>query len=178
MEVTIGLFAGIFEENGKLLLRRREREQPHIPCEHEGDWELPGGTVEGSIWRAKNERIIGEELAREVKEETGLSIETLRMPAMYPAVYVNRESKKIDFAFVIMIGIIKEKPTIGKTIYVSPTELKDLSERPKGEQLVSGWGNRMCRMALMALCNSPRPQYRDEAQKMLSKIQRIQFRSS
>jgi 8-oxo-dGTP pyrophosphatase MutT (NUDIX family) len=173
VQVTIGLFAGIFNEEGKLLLRRRIRENPNIPCPHEGDWELPGGTVEETnVWRAEDERVIGEELAREVKEETGLSIETNFMPVMYPAIYINRQKKTIDLAFVIPVGIVQERPTIGEIIYVSPRELEELAKHPEGNQLVSGWGKRMCRMALMVLSNSPNPRYREEALSFLSEIQK------
>jgi 8-oxo-dGTP pyrophosphatase MutT (NUDIX family) len=173
VEVTIGLFAGIFDENGKVLLRKRKREDPDIPCPYEGDWELPGGTLEEeNIWKAKDERIISEELAREIKEEMGITIQISFMPAMYPAVSISKEKRRIDFAFVIPIGTIKEEPTKGENIYVSPEELRELAERPEGQQLVSGWGKRMCRMALVALSHSPNPQYQKEAEKMLAEIQR------
>jgi 8-oxo-dGTP pyrophosphatase MutT (NUDIX family) len=169
----IGLFAGIFDENGRLLLRRRRREDPNYPCLYEGDWELPGGTMEEkNIWKARDERIIGEELAREVKEETGLMIQVPFMPPMYPALYIDKEKRYVNFAFVIPLGIVREKPTIGEYLYVSPEELRKLAENPEGERLVSGWGKRMSRMALMALSHSPNPQFREEAKKMLLEIQR------
>jgi len=172
VDIKIGLFAGIFDEDGKLLLRRRKREKPNFPCPYEGDWELPGGKIEEeNIWRAKDERIIGEELVREVREETGLIIQVPFMSQMYPAVYINKERNVVDFAFLIPIGVVKERPIIGENIYVSPRELKELSKRPEGERLVSGWGKRMCRMALMALCHSSNPRYREEAKKMLCELQ-------
>jgi len=170
-EMVLGIFAGIFDESGKILLRRRKREDPNVPCFYEGEWELPGGTIEEeNIWKASDERIIGEELTREVREETGLSIEVPFMPAMYPVVYVEKERKIMDVAFVIVIGTIKEKPTVEETAYVSPKELEELAEKSEGKRLVSGWGKRMCRMALMALCHSPNPLYREEAKRMLQEI--------
>ena len=172
MEVTIGLFAGIFDENGKVLLRKRKREGPDIPCPYEGDWELPGGTLEEeNIWKVKDERVISEELAREIKEETGLTIQISFMPAMYPAVFISKEKRRIDFAFLVPIGTIKEEPTKGENIYVSPEELRELAERPEGQRLVSGWGKRMCRMALMAFYYSPNTKYQAEAKKMLLEVQ-------
>lgn len=172
MQLAVGVFAGIFDESGKILLRRRRGEILDIHYSYEGDWELPGGTVEEeNVWKAKDEKVIGEELAREIKEETGLLINVPLMPTMYPALYINEERKVLDFAFVIPIGVVKEKPRIGENIYVSPKELKELAERPEGERLISGWEKRMCRMALMALCHSPNPQYREEARRMLLEIQ-------
>ena len=172
MEVMISVFAGIYDENGKLLMRRRKKEDPNTPCPYEGDWELPGGTIEEkNIWRAKDEKIIGKELVREVREETGLQIKVTSMPTMHPAIYINQEKGIIDLAFMIPIGIVKEKPTVGENIYLTPRELKELAERPEGRRLVSGWGKRMCRMALMALCYSSNPQYKAEAKRMLLEIQ-------
>ena len=172
MEITIGLFAGIFDEDGKVLLRRRRRENPNFPCSYEGDWELPGGTIEEeNIWEEKHESVIGRELAREVREETGLSIKVPFMPAMYPAVYIDREGKTIDAAFVLPVGIVRERPAKGENIYVAPMELKELARLPEGKRVVSGWGKRMCRMALVALCHSPNSQYQEEAKRMLLEIQ-------
>lgn len=169
----ISVFAGIFNEDGKILLRRRKRESPNAPCPYEGDWELPGGTIEEeNVWKAKDERIMGQELLREVKEETGLSIEPPFIPAMYPTVYVDEQKREIDIAFVIPIGTMRDKPTVGENTYASPKELRELAQRPKGERLVSGWGSRMCRMALMALHSSPNVQFRKDAQKILSEIQK------
>jgi 8-oxo-dGTP pyrophosphatase MutT (NUDIX family) len=172
MEVAISVFAGIYDEDGKLLMRRRKKEEPSTPCPYEGDWELPGGTIEEkNIWSAKDERIIGEELVREVREETGLLIEVELMPIMHPAIYINQEKGTIDLAFMIPIGMVKEKPTVGENIYLTPSELRELAERPEGKRLVSGWGKRMCRMALMALCYSSNPQYKVEAKRMLLEVQ-------
>ena len=175
MQITIGLFAGIFDEDGKVLLRRRKRENPDFPCSYEGDWELPGGTMEEeNIWKGKDERVIGEELAREVGEETGLSIKVPFMPVMYPAVYIDSERKTIDAAFILPVGIVRERPSKGENIYVAPNELKELARRPEGKRVVSGWGKRMCRMALMALCHSPNPQYQQEGKRMLLDIEENQ----
>jgi 8-oxo-dGTP pyrophosphatase MutT (NUDIX family) len=172
MEITVGVFAGIFNESGKLLLRRREEGNSIISSESNlGEWELPGGTVEEENVLKTTSEFIGKELAREVEEETGLLIEVALMPAMFPAVYVTKEKKMIDIAFMIPVGIVEDKPTKSKTIYVSPKELGRLDGRSKNDRIVSGWGKRMCRMALMALCYSPSRQYRKEARKMLSEIQ-------
>jgi 8-oxo-dGTP pyrophosphatase MutT (NUDIX family) len=175
MEITIGLFAGIFDENGKVLLRRRKRENPNFPCSYEGDWELPGGTMEEeNIWKEKDERVIGEELVRELIEEIGLSIAVPFMPAMYPVVYINKERKIIDFAFILPIGFVKERPSKGENIYVDPKKLKDLAGHSEGNRLVSGWGKRMCKLVLMALQHSPNSHYQQEANSMLLEIHEMQ----
>ena len=127
---------------------------------------------EERIWKGEDKWIVSEELAREVREETGLLIKVPSMPAMYPAVYIDRERRNINFAFIIPVGVVKERPIIGENICVAPNELKELAEGPEGKRLVSGWGKRMCRMALMALCHSPNPQYREEAKKMLIEVQK------
>lgn len=173
MRITIGVFAGIFDENGRLLLRRREQENPAAESDpYEGDWELPGGTVEeDNVWEASSERILGRELAREVEEETGLSVQVPPMPAMYPAAYVSKAEMRLDLALMIPVGVVKERPVIGQIVYVSPKEVRELAAQPRGRQIVSGWGSRMCRMALMALCNSPNRQYGKEARRMLLEIQ-------
>ncbi len=129
---------------------------------------------EENIWKGKDERVIGRELAREVREETGLSIKVPFMPVMYPAVCIGRERKTIDFAFILPVGIVRERPAKGENIYVAPKELKELARRPEGKRVVSGWGKRMCRMALVAICHSPNPQYQQEAKKMLLEIQEKQ----
>jgi len=173
MRIAIGVFAGIFDDNGKLLLRRRDEENPTTYYDpYRGDWELPGGTVEErNVWEASDERLFGQELAREVEEETGLLIEVPPMPVMLPAVYINKDEERVDLAFVIPVGVVSERPATGQSIYVSPEELRELAAQPQGEQIVSGWGARMCRMALMALCNSPNRQYVEEARTMLLEIQ-------
>ncbi len=173
MEISIGLFAGIFNEGGKLLLRRRNKESPEIFCSHEGDWELPGGTMEESnILNAKDERIIGEELAREIEEETGISASLPIMPKMFPFMKINPENKDIDMAFLVPYVETIGKPTKGKNIYVSPNEIQKLALNSKGNRLVSGFGNRMHRMALKALTYSENVEYKSEARKILSKIVR------
>lgn len=171
MQITIGLFAGIFNEKGKILIRRRKSENLKGSCSHEGDWELPGGTMEkGNIWEKKDERIIGEELARELKEEIGVLIKVPFMPMMFPAVNVNKEYEIIDFAFIIPKVKLCEKPIKGENMYVSPKELNNLAKQPKGSRIVSGFGKRMHRMILKTLCFSSNAKYAREAKKILSEI--------
>jgi len=158
---TIGLFAGIFNKEGKLLLKRRTKEES-LP----GDWDLPGGAVEAeNNAKALDERIVDQELAREVMEEVGIRVTTGPMPAMFPAVVKGGN----DWAFVIPIDG-SHKPTKGETVFVSPDELKKLAEGPEGNRLVSGWEKRMARLALKALLHSPKQEYREQAGSLLFEI--------
>lgn len=123
---TIGLFAGIFNSDGKLLVKRRPQNES-LP----GDWDLPGGGVEENAAKEiLNERIIASELAREVGEEIGLEVESMiqPMPAMYPATLSDK-----DWAFVVIIGVVNETPTKGEYKYVSPAELMELAEASVGK---------------------------------------------
>jgi len=162
---TIGVFAGIFNEEGKLLLRRRP-----TGVSFAGEWELPGGGVDAdNASQALDERIIIQELGRKVKEEVGISIlYMLPMVAMYPAVLKSGG----DWAFAILIGVVKEKPSKGETKYVSPKELRELAEGPEGNRLLSGWGKRMCRLCLRLLASrdAPNREYTKQAGEMLTEI--------
>jgi ADP-ribose pyrophosphatase YjhB (NUDIX family) len=167
IQPKIGVFAGIFDEEGKLLVKRRP-ENISLP----GDWDLPGGGVDAEkAIQALDERIIGQELAKEVEEETGIQIPPLSpMPAMYPAVIKGGS----DWAFVILIGGLKQRPTKGEWKYVSPEELCQLAEGLEGNRLVSGPGKRMHRLCLRILASrdSPNRRYYGQAFQMLIEIQK------
>ena len=159
---TIGLFAAIFDQDGRILVEQRP-EGMSFP----GDWDLPGGGLEKeNNAMALDERIVGLELAREVEEETGIVISIRPMPAMYPA--VTRGGK--DWAFVIPVKT-SDTPTKGLSMFVSPDELKKLAENPAGNRLVSGWGKRMSRLALIGLTHSPNKEFAKQAETMLKEIQ-------
>ena len=163
---SIGAFAAVYDIDGNVLLERRGQNET-LP----GDWDLPGGEVRAVAASATpDERLIGQELEREVLEETGISISVDRMPEMYPAVMKGGS----DWAFVIPIGEALLPSEISgkeeKLIFVSPEELLELARRPEGNRLVSGVGKRMHRLALMALCCGPNYNYRFTARKMLEEI--------
>jgi len=165
----IGLFGGFFDDNGRLFVKKR-REDESLP----GDWDLPGGAVEADVnSTAIDERIISEELLREIKEETGMEFPPLqRMPAMYPAVIKGGN----DWAFGIILGAAPFPPTKGHWRFVSPSELEELANRPIGDRLVSGYGKRMHRLCLRMLASRDCPnwEYRQQAGQMLGKIQKLQ----
>lgn len=170
----IGLFGALFNEEGKLLLKRRPE-----GISSPGQWDLPGGGVDSeNNAKALDERIVREELAREVEEETSLRISLLMMPTMFPAVLGPREDLDpprpggTDWAWVIPVDPDSwEGDPTGEYRWLSPTELRELAEGPEDNRLVSGWGNRMCRLCLKAMAvASPNREYQGQAAEMLDKI--------
>ena len=157
---TIGVFAGIFNHKGEILVKRREQDES-----------LPGGAVEAEICeKASSEIIIRHELAREIFEETGLEISNKIqiMPAMYPVVLPSK-----DWAFGIIIGVVDDDPSIGEYEFISPQKLEELAVRPIGNRLVSGSGKRMHRLTLrmFASRDCPNQEFRELAAKRLHEIQ-------
>lgn len=179
---TIGVFAGLLDRNGKLLLQRRLEKSSLLPGKtFKGDWELPGGKIrEKDILKALTMEVFWREMLREAKEELGVEIKTryLRWPPLYLAVYTDEEKGINDWAFMIPIissgdwdGWYAPEGLKREVMYVEPQTLKEVANRPKGDQLVSGWGKRMCRMALGALLHSSNRSYSREAEEMLDEIQ-------
>lgn len=67
-KMHIVLVNAVVEKNGRILISQRSFEETHEP----GKWTIPGGKVEktkGNVWN-----IIEKTLAKEVKEETGVTI--------------------------------------------------------------------------------------------------------
>ncbi|HOC53470.1 MAG TPA: NUDIX domain-containing protein [Candidatus Pacearchaeota archaeon] len=156
---TIGIFAGIFNSKGELLLRRRDCE-PYL-----GKWELPGGAVLKSHLEIGDERAIGKALQERILDEIGVSISPQRMPAMYPTI----PKKGDDIAFAVIIGIFHENTLFrGEAEFVSLEKLVFLAEY---EELVSG-KQRMYRMCLrmFASRDCPNSKYREEAGYLLSRL--------
>lgn len=181
---TIGVFAGILNKHdGGLLLRRRT-----LPEENKSlisgksvkrDWELPGGIVEQKeMFDAGNEQGLIEALQREVKEELGLEID-LRLPLQtFPVVLAKELSPgKVanDIALLIIVQPKEwEGVPQGETMWVAPRALNALAaKKPLGGRLISGWGKRMHRMALIALAHSSTIDYRQEAMRTLKEIYSI-----
>lgn len=177
MPKTIGVFAGLLTSQGKLRLQRRVEKDSIIPGKtYEGDWELPGGRIkEKDIKKALTIEVLGEELRREVMEELGIPIAIPKKPSIYLAKYEDLEKNICDWA--LMIPILsrdwnENAKTKRTTIDVNPLELRGLAFRLKGNQLVSGWSKRMCRMSEGALFNSYK--YKEEAEReTLTRLSRI-----
>ena len=182
IKTTVGVFAGILNTGGELLLVRRTV-HPNILDEKgekisfKGNWELPGGGVMDA------EKVsychLVNELKREVQEEVGVVVSPDLMPAMYPVLF--KGSLGYDLALVTPIET-SVTPTKEKTILVSPEELERLAKEYEpadkktgkdGKGIVSGYGKRMHCMALKALCFSPNPEYAKQAWEMLTEIQKV-----
>jgi len=159
VQPTIGVFGGIFNEEGKILLKKITSGR------FAGEWDLPGGGVSAeNASKAPDERILFEELAGIVKEETGISISvSVESQILTPAILKGGG----DWAFPIVVGTIREKPTKGETRFVSPQELQELADGPEGNRLLSGRDKRMYRLASRLLCHSPNPEYRRKAKEMV-----------
>lgn len=174
---SIGVFAGLLTSAGKIRLQRRVEKGSIIPSKtFKGDWELPGGKVkERDLKKALTLDVLQKELIREVKEELGIVIMHHPNPPLYLTIYENHEKGICDWAFMISIPTPPiywdEKAKMKReTIDVNPVELRELADRPKGEQLLSGWGKRMCRMSLAALLRSPVDEYNQQARRDLDEV--------
>jgi len=176
---TVGVFAGILNQDGGLLLRRRtlpEEEKSLISGKTiKRDWELPGGIAEQEeMLVASNERGLISALKREVREELGLEIDVSLPLQTFPVVLAKELAPgKVanDIAMLIIVQPERWKGVPGgETMWVTPPVLEALAKKPAGEQLLSGWGKRMHRMSLIALSYSPNEDFRRQAQETLEKI--------
>ncbi|MBM3257727.1 MAG: hypothetical protein FJZ05_00720 [Candidatus Nealsonbacteria bacterium] len=174
--IAIGVFFGLITKKGKVRLQKRiEKGSTVIPgMSYKGDFELTGGGIkEKDLKRVLTPQGLFSEAAREAREELGLEVSTPAKFSIYRAVFVNNE-KNTDWAFMIPIPPKywdEKAKTKRETIDVSPDELQELANRPKGEQLLSGWGKRMCRMSLGAIfAASTNPKYVNDARIMLTDI--------
>ena len=178
IQPTIGVFAAIYGEDGRILLKKI------TSGKFAGEWDLPGGGVDGQkASQSLDERIIGQELVRHVEEEVGVIISIGPMPPMSPAVLKGGG----DWAFMIPVeiterelkrlaamgkewvspGSTEEEFAKGELMWVCPTMLSALARRPEGSRLLSGYGKRMHRLCLQALARSPQAVYRIRAKETL-----------
>jgi len=174
---TVGVFAGLLTNKGKVRLQRRIEKGSIIPGKtYEGDYELPGGRVEEkNLLKALTLEVLGKELIREVEEELGVVIKHHPNPPLYLAIYEDAEKGICDWAFMIPVPSgpaywDESSPTKRTVIDVDPEELRKLADEPKGHQLLSGWGKRMCRMSLGALLQSHVEKYYTQAGDFLDTI--------
>lgn len=157
---TIGVFAGLLFEDGDLLLQVRTEKGSIYGSKdttYQYNWELPGGKVkENDAMKALTLEVLGRNLVREVKEELGIKITQLPYwPALYLAIFVNKEKGINDWAFmipIIPVYWVMPKSLKREIIKVDVDKLTELANNPSGRgQLVSGFGKRMHRMSLGAL---------------------------
>lgn len=187
-KVAVGVYAGILNNGGKLLLRRRTEIESIIPGKSfKGNWELPGG----GIMETKEESIpynyAVKELKREVEEEVGVGISIGKMPPFYPVMF--RGPAGYDLAVVTPVqqeqisNLIAGQviPAIkGDSTFVSTEELNELAREfvpadkkngIDGKGLVSGYGKRMHCMALRVLSESRNADCSRQAVRTLVEIQ-------
>ncbi len=140
IQPTIGVFAGIFNKEGKILLKQI------TSGKFKGEWDLPGGGVDAErASQAPDERIFWEELIRHVKDEVGISISlSPNSRILMPAVLKGGG----DWAFPVMIGFLFENPTKGVCKYFSLEEVQELARGAEGNRLLNGEGKRMHRLVL------------------------------
>jgi len=174
---TIGIFAGLLTSKGKIRLQRRIEKDSIIPGKsYEGDYELPGGRVEEKdLKKALNLETLKNELILRVEKDLGIAIRPCILPSVYLTIFEDPSKGICDWAFMVPIPPPpfywnENAPTKRTTFDVSPQELYELARRPKGEQLLSGWGKRMCRMSLGALLDSPNKEFGLQAQRYLNGI--------
>jgi len=157
---TIGLYAAVFNEKGQIFASRRPPEMKTSV----GEWELLGGGAKAErVSLAKNERIVGEEVAEIVKEKVGLEIRVdLLPPPMYPVILAGGG----DWAFVLPAEVVRGVPKIELTT-LSPRQVVKFAEGPEGNRIVSG-KKRMYQLFLLGLAHfSPNEEYRMQAFQMI-----------
>ena len=173
VKAAIGVFAGIINEDEKLLLRRKIEISSIIPGRSfSGCWELVGGGV--MVAENMPYSHLVNELKRKVEEKAGIELALVPMPPMYPVFFGRMQ----DLALVVPVKTSVE-PTKRETRWVSLEELNELAKEYKpanketgkdGQGIVSGWGKRMHCMALRAL--SFTSEYGEKAEETLIEIQR------
>lgn len=177
---TIGVFAGILNQHGRLLLRKRtlsEEKKSQISDKVKGgEWELPGGTVEDEeMILAGNENGLVQALKREIREEIGFEISISLPLRTFPVVIAKELTPgKItrDVALLVIVESneiirkVSEAP-FGECLWSNTSMVNELAKGNDVGKLVSGWGKRMHRMSLIALLYSGKPDFSSEAQKTL-----------
>jgi 8-oxo-dGTP pyrophosphatase MutT (NUDIX family) len=164
LQPAIGVFAGIFDSNGRILLVKIDYGQ------FVGEWNLPGGGVDAEKAKeAIDEQFLLQELAREVEEETGISLHLKieENPILWPALLKGGE----DLALPIVVGVIKDQPTKGETRFASLETVQKLAKQLPRSCLLGGYGGRMHRMTLRLLSYSHNRSYQQEARNALKILQ-------
>jgi len=124
----VGVGAVIVQENRVLLIRRGQA--PLL-----GEWSLPGGVLEcGETLR--------EAIIREVREETGLTVETGEMLGVYERITRN-EDRRVRYHYVLIdflcrpaSGDLKAASDAADVRWFRPEELDALKLRPDTNDVV------------------------------------------
>ena len=160
LQPKIGVFAGIFDKMGRILLIKIDYGQ------YNGEWSLPGGGIEAENSKdAIDERFLLFELVREIEEETSLqiSLNFNKCIVMWPTLLKGG----YDLAIPILIGVVNDNPSKGEFLYASFNIVQNLANESPKKRLLDGYGKRMHRMVLRLLSHSPNGTYQDQAQEIL-----------
>ena len=111
VETSLGVTAGIFDIDGRILLVRRKGHTSITGIDYFGCWELPVVAVQKSEENISYNYLV-QELKRGVLKKTGCHIRVDPMPAFYPVIFKNKKTGEYDLA---MITIIEAWWTSGAT---------------------------------------------------------------
>jgi 8-oxo-dGTP diphosphatase len=124
----VGVGAVIIQENRVLLIRRGQA--PLL-----GEWSLPGGVLEcGETLR--------EAVIREVREETGLTVETGEMLGVYERITRSEDGRVryhyvlIDFLCRPASGDLKAASDAADVRWFAPEQLDELKLRPDTNEVI------------------------------------------
>lgn len=185
IKTMVGVTAGIFNKEGKLLLRRRKEHDSVTDRDYYGCWELPVVAAQDTDERSIPYHYLSLKLAEGVEAEIGIKILVNPMPAFYPVMFKN-DKGEYDLAMITSVGVVKQRPPKDKeVIYVSPQKLNELAEEyapvkkdkegkiiQEGRGLLGGKGKRQHCMALKVIetaCSDIT--YRRSAKQTLKDIQ-------
>ena len=201
LKTTVGVAAGIFNTEGKLLLRRRIEHDSITGIDYYGCWELPVVAVQTQRQKSIPYNYLVLELIRGIKAEVGISIRIFvdPMPAFYPVMLKFKNEKKgkyeYDLAMITPIyagdvaASVSGQDVGGEVIFVSPEELNNLAREYKpakknkegkiiesGKGLLSGFGKRQHCLALRAFEAASLLSFQREASETLREIERGWFK--
>lgn len=189
LKTTVGVAAGIFNSEGKLLLRRRVEHDSITGIDYYGCYELPVVAVLETEQESIPYDYLCQELMRGVREELGVIISVDPMPAFYPVMFKGPQGYDLAMITLILpkdVAVATPGEDIkGEIIFVLPQELNDLARKyvpakkdkegiiiEPGKGLLSGFGKRQHCMAMKAFSIACiNRTYQGEAESTLKKIQ-------
>ena len=168
VKTTVGVTAGIFNGEGKLLLRRRTEHDSITGIDYAGNWELPVVAVQETEKESIRYDYLSLELVRGVEAETGFKIILNEpMPAFYPVMFKGPQGYDLAMITVIVSWFVPQVELKAVTKFVSLDELNQLAREfisltdakkqglPEAKGLLSGFGKRQHCLALKALSIAP-----------------------
>lgn len=114
MTPAVAVAAIVFDDDGRVLLVRRGR-PPGV-----GLWTVPGGKVEGGEW-------LGDALVRELREETGLTIEAGPLVTVVERIGEDFHYVILDYLARVVDGELAAGDDVTDVRFVPRDELASLS---------------------------------------------------